>query len=127
MDPRLKKAIELGQSSREHQEKLARAEVKRKQKEYQDYIKSKLPAARKWIDETLFDMIIQSESKGTNYMEVYIKDMAGLPARAIYEAAKEIDGLIPIAKSHPIYENAEYVGESETEYRIAWGSEKEKQ
>jgi hypothetical protein len=51
-----------------------------------------------------------------------LADADGIPAEAIFQAAKKIKGLKPRVEYPSIYENAEFVGTGDAQYSIEWES-----
>ena len=124
MDKDLKAAIEKGRLAKEAKER-AEAKVATVQRtERQKFIDSKMPAARKWVKEVLLAKIAEEETKSRPYRNIYLGSdyVDGIPAEAIYQAAKKVKGLEPVTERSPIYESGECVGIGETEYRIKWES-----
>ena len=123
MDSRLKKALD---NSKKAQQKIKDEEQRKKDKEYQehkDFIKSKLPAAQKWIDENLF-LQIEEADKSPYSKRVYLKDSYGITAEALYEVAKTIDGLKVVADWRWNSSNPDdYLCGGYFEYYVTWGDE----
>ncbi len=123
MDPRLKKALD---NSKKEQEKKEREERRKKEKEIADhkkYIKSKMAEAKKWIDANLFSLI-EAADKTPYSKRVYLRDSYGLPAEALYEAAKKIKGLRAVADWRWNNSNPDdYNCGGYYEYYVTWGEE----
>ena len=126
MDKKLKEAIAKGKAEKAAKEQAERAGLSAEAKARQDAFEAALPKARKWIKEVLFPKIAEIEAKGTNYRQYVLgRYEDGIPAEVIYEAAKKIKGLRPITKTYPIYQWAEYQGQSDPSYFIEWDSEED--
>jgi hypothetical protein len=124
MDKDLKEAIEKGRLAKEAKERAEAKAAQIERTERQKFIDSKMPAARKWVKEVLFARIAEEETKRQPYRNIYLGSdyVDGIPAEAIFEAAKKVKGLKPMTEHSPIYESGECVGIGETEYRILWES-----
>lgn len=124
MDKSLKEAIDKGRAAKEKKEREERKVAEAARAEHEKRIKSYLPKARKWIQDVLFKKIADEEASNSTYRSIYLgsDNVDGIPAEAIYEAAKKIKGLKPTYERPLIYENAECVGVSEPIYRIGWES-----
>ena len=124
MDKNLKEAIDKGRAAKEKKEREERKVADTARAEHEKRIKSYLPKARKWIQDVLFKKIAEEESSGHTYRSIYLGSgfVDGIPAEAIYEAAKKVKGLKPTYECPPIYENAEFQGVGEPIYRVGWES-----
>jgi hypothetical protein len=125
MDENLKKAIEKGRAKKAAKLRESRAASDAKTSEHQKYINKYLPEARKWIKNKLFKQIAQAEADFQNYSSrnIPLSDSEdGIPAEAIFQAAKKVKGLKPRVEYPSIYENAEFVGTGDAQYSIEWES-----
>lgn len=124
MDKKLKKAIDKGRSAKEKKDSENRKAADVARTEHQKLIDSQLPKARKWINDVLFAKIATEEAAGHTYRNIHLGSTSvdGISAEAIYEAAKKIKGLKPTYECPAIYENAEFQGTGDPEYRIGWES-----
>src|SRR5512135_3862259 len=97
MDKNLKEAIDKGRAAKEKKEREERKVAEAARDEHQKRIKSYLPKARKWIQDVLYKKIAEEEASGRTYRSIYLGSgfVDGIPAEAIYEAAKKIKGLKP--------------------------------
>jgi len=122
IDKRLQEALDKAAKQKAAEDKKARDENEIARKEHEAFIKKWLPKARKWIDEKLFNQIVEAEANNRHYILLGSHYEDGIPSEAIYEAVKKVKGLKAIVKTSPVYENAEYVGQSEPSYWIEWES-----
>lgn len=126
MDKALKDAIDQGRAAKEKKEREERKALDAARVEHQKYIKGQLSKARKWINDVLFAKIAEAEASASYqvHRSIYLGsgNIDGIPAEAIYEAAKKIKGLKPTYECPLIYENAECQGIGEPIYRIGWES-----
>ncbi len=124
MDKKLKDAIDKGRATKEKKDREARKVAEAARSEHQKYIDKHMPAARKWIQDVLLEKIAEEEATGHTYRSIYLGsgNVDGIPAEAIYEAAKKIKGLKPTYNCPPIYENAEFQGTGDPIYSIGWES-----
>jgi len=122
IDKRLQDALNKAVTQKAAKDKKARDANEEARLEHERYIKKWLPKARKWISEKLFPRITEEEASGRHYILLGSQYENGIPSEAIYEAAKKVKGLKSVMKTSPIYENAEYVGQSEPSYWIEWES-----
>lgn len=125
MDKLLKNAIENGQTIKSQEEKKVAQEREDARNAHLKLVESELPKARKWIKEILFAKIAEEEAKSYIYRSIYLGDYTytdGVLTEAIYEAAKEIEGLKPRYDRPAIYEHAEFQGVGDPVYRIEWES-----
>jgi hypothetical protein len=124
MDKKLKEAIDKGRAAKERKERAERKAREDARTEHQKYIASFLPQARKWIKDVLYAEIAKEEASGSTYRSIYLGSgkRNGIPAEAIYEAAKKIKGLKPTYECPPIYEHAEFQGVGDPIYSIKWDS-----
>lgn len=124
MDDRLKMALDKAKAMKEEVEARKQAALKVANDEHKAWLARYMPAARKWINEKLYDLIAHEEATCPySDKKVWLgsghKD--GVPVEAIYEAAKEVEGLIPSYHRGAIYQDAEYQN-----YTIRWKSETNK-
>lgn len=125
MNTKLKEAISKGRTIKENKKREEKAKIEAARSEHQKYIDSMLPKARKWIQTVLYDKIAEIEASNAAYKSVYLgsNDVDGIPAEAIYEAAKKIKGLCPEAKCYPSYTgDIDYPVYGDPVYEIKWSS-----
>ncbi len=121
IDDMLKAALDKAVKKKQAKAKIASSANQLAKDEHNKFLKKWMPKARLWIKEKLFDQITEAEASGKHYILLGCYE-SGIPSEVIYEAAKKIKGLKPVIKTRPIYENAEYVRDSEPTYSIEWDS-----
>lgn len=125
MNTKLKEAISKGRAIKENKKREEKAKTEAERSQHQKYIDSMLPKARKWIQNVLYDKIAKIEASNAAYKSVYLgsNDVDGIPAEAIYEAAKKIKGLCPEYKCYPSYEkDIDWPVYGDPIYEIKWNS-----
>lgn len=124
MDKNLKAAITKGKAEKTRKQNAEKKAAEDARSEHEKFIASQMKYARDWIKSKLYEKIAKEEASGSTYRSIYLGsgNVDGIPAEAIYEAAKKVKGLKPTYRCGAIYQDAEFQGVGEPEYSIGWES-----
>lgn len=121
MDPRLKQAIIEGKTKKEEEAEIALKKAQDAHQANEDFINSKCPQAREWIDNVLFKQIAKAEESSHPYRKIQVPDTMWLPGEAIYREAKTIEGIK--AEARWVFDSSsdeDQSGEGSWDYYITW-------
>lgn len=109
MDKRILTKVKVLESAKQNRENVEAAKKAKEAAEHKAYVESKLPQARKWVEERLLDLVAQEIAKPYSYdwarnkvpkeLDLSYCDEENngnkdIPVEAKFIAAGEIDGLI---------------------------------
>lgn len=123
MDERLKAALDKGKQARDAGARAEKAVAKAKEDKHKAEIEAQMPKARRWLNENLFDLIARAEASPSPYRRIGLSNSYGVSAEALFQAAKEIEGINPEFRWHCSDPDPEsWSNEGYYEYWIEWGT-----
>ncbi len=120
MDSRLKNAIDQGRQDAADAKAIEMAKEEAKRQKEKEYILSKVPAAREFLDNWLFKEIAKIEASGSNYRRIELSNHMSIPNEALYKAAQEIEGIKTGSDWHFTGGYEDQSGEGYRTYYVTW-------
>lgn len=121
IDNRLQDAVNKGYKKKQAQVQKEYDERRAKKEEHEKEMKKYLPKARKWVNEQLFNLIAEQESKGSNTL-IVSEWVDGIPMEVAYKLIQKIDGLSIWSQEDVTWEDSDFGKFRERRYYIQWKS-----